>query len=271
METVNIDKEILRYTYLGDIHGGSSYALSTEGIVSKSGTTLSLSPEQQWLLKNFKEDLNKIGYTDIMVFLGDGAEGKQVKIFSNTLMDADCDTHIEIGVKVLSLAIDKLRPKIYISVPGTDYHVQGYGNLDYLIFQQLKLKYPKIQFIGDFKTGVLDIKVNDLIHNYAHAYPTSRNALPPIEQIARDMTWNCKIAGKPVPNLLGRGHIHMHTAGLPRPNVPFGFTIPCQQLKTPYMSQRPYLTVREPDIGILTGEQQGKFFRLLYLSPFHYI
>ena len=252
-----INKEKIKIVYIGDTHCGSEYGIATSDILTKAGRKLSLSKEQRWLLKNYKKDLKKIGSCDILVLMGDLAEGPQPKALGRTLMDSDTDTHVSCAVKVISLAVDQLQPKYLISVPGTDYHVQGYGNLDFQTTNLLKEKYSAINFISGFEKGILNISINKLQYHITHVSSTAKNTLGSIYTKSKELVWSAGVTKGKFPNVFVSGHSHKFSVGAPRPNVPYGFTTPCLKCGDLYTAKTARLTTSVPDIGILVTEQVG--------------
>lgn len=258
MEKILLDKDIIKILALGDNHTGSSTGLLAPNSTDFDGEVLTPHPQnqmQKWLWRNHCSDLTEVGKIDIMMDMGDNIEGTQTKIMGRTLQISDIDIQKTWAVDCLEPAINLCKPKFFIGVTGTGYHVRlsGNCNADISIYKMLEQRNPNVKFIyGDN----LIITIGQMVWSIAHPYPTAEYQLPPLEKLLNQHAKDYYLGNTPKINVFGRGHCHQHNWARLR-GGPYAFTTPCQQPTSAYGREKAYMTVRHPDIGILGITQEG--------------
>ena len=258
MEKILEDKEIIKILALGDHHTGSSTGLLTPHAYDFDGEVLTPHPQnkmQKWLWRNYTEDLTIIGKVDVLINMGDNIEGTQTKIMGRTLQISDIDVQKSWAQECLQIAIDITKPKFFIGVSGTNYHIRlnGNCNADISIYKALESTNPNVKFIyGDN----IIVKIGQLVWSIAHPYPTSQFKTPPLEKLIGQHAEEFYYGNTPKINVFARGHAHACIWGFVR-GLAFGFVTPCQQPTSAYGREKAYMTVRHPDIGMLGITQEG--------------
>lgn len=258
LEKILEGKERIKILAVGDNHTGSSTGLLAPNSVDFDGEVLTPHPQnqiQKWLWRNYCSDLTEIGQVDVKINMGDNIEGTQIKIMGRTLQTSDIDVQKIWAQKCLQIAIDIAKPKYYIGVTGTNYHIRlaGNCNADISIYKALEQANPQIKFIyGDN----LIIKIGSLVWSIAHPYPTAEYQLPPLEKLINQHAKDYYLDNTPKINVFGRGHCHQHNWARVR-GGPYAFTTPCQQPTSAFGREKAYMTVRHPDVGILGITQEG--------------
>lgn len=258
MEKILEGKERIKILTLGDNHSGSNTGLLPPNSADFDGQVITPHPQneiQKWLWRNYTADLTEVGEVDILIDMGDNIEGTQTKIMGRTLTVTDIDVQKTWAMACLQMAIDICKPKYFIGVSGTNYHIRlsGNCNADTSIYAMLQQKNPNIKFIyGD----VLVVKIGQLVWSIAHPYPTTQFALPPIEKLIQQHAYEFYYGNAPRINVFIRGHAHTHIWGRLR-GMAYGIVTPCQQPTSAYGREKAYMTIRTPDVGILGITQES--------------
>jgi hypothetical protein len=259
MEKILTDKDIIKILAHGDNHTGSSTGLLSPNSAEFDGEVLTPHPQnnmQRWLWRNYISDLTTLGELDVIINNGDNIEGTQMKIMGRTLQVSDIDVQKTWSAKCLQLSIDICKPKFYIGVTGTNYHIRlaGNCNADISIYKALEQANPNVKFIyGDN----LIVQIGKLNWSIAHPYPTTQYKTPPIEKLIAQHAEEFYYGNTPKINVFDRGHAHGFIWERLRDGA-YGFVTPCQQPTSAYGREKAYMTVRHPDIGILGITQEGK-------------
>lgn len=209
---------------------------------------------QKWLWKNYLDDLSVVGKVDVMSFLGDACEGQQLKIAGRTLKDSDTDNQVVWAIQCIQKAIDACKPKFFLGVTGTPYHVRASGSLDRQVYRGLEAENKNVTFIYH---ETLLIKIGELTYGLAHPYPTTQYKTPPLEKLVNQHAVEYYLRNTPRIQVFVRGHAHTFVWTRYRGNI-YAFVVPCQQPVSSFARSKTYLTVRKPDVGILQVTQTGK-------------
>jgi hypothetical protein len=258
MEKIMDNETMVKILVLSDNHTGSSTGLLPPHAFDFDGEVLTAHPMnkmQKWLWRNYTSDLTEIGQVDVILDLGDNIEGSQTKIAGRTLMDTDIDVQKAWSQDCLQTAIDLCKPKYFIGVTGTNYHIRigGNCNADIGIYKALEAKNPTVKFTY---ADNLVVKLGQLVWSIAHPYPTTQFKTPPIEKLIAQHAEEYYYGNTPKINVFARGHAHAHIWERLRDGA-YGFVAPCQQPTSAYGREKAYMTVRHPDIGILGITQEN--------------
>jgi hypothetical protein len=241
----------------GDIHVGSSSGLLPPNATSFDGeiyTKIQQNPMQRWSWKNRLNDLSIIGSVDVYMFLGDGVEGQQTKIAGRTLVSTDIADQKQWAKNTIQIALDICKPKYFIGVSGTPYHIASSFNADLDIYRMLEKDNPNIKFIIE---DVAMLQIGELVWGIAHPYPTTEFSAPPLEKLIKQHATEFYFGNMPKINIFARGHAHRFT-WLNYRSGAYAFVIPCWQPTSIYARQKAYLTVRTADVGLLLITQNEK-------------
>lgn len=139
----------------GDWHALDKFGINPPHTASKEGTPVAQSKLQKKVFKETREICKGIGHVDVVLLMGDLAEGKQMKAFGIPLNDADTDVQVDSAFRFYEETVFKYcTPDYVIVVMGTPYHVtMGIGgNLDYQIAEKISrisktiFGYPSLTF-----------------------------------------------------------------------------------------------------------------------------
>lgn len=240
-----------------DQHSGSVSALLPKSAVSFDGQIVTRKPQnqiQRWLWKNRLDDLSSIGKVDVNMNLGDTCEGQQLKIAGRTLVDSDTDNQVLWAIDNIQIALDICKPKYFLGVNGTPYHVRTSGSLDMQVYKALERKNPNIKFIY---AENLIIQIGKLMYAIAHPFPTVRYKAPALEKLITQHATEYYLGNMPRIKVFPRGHAHVFNWLRYRGNI-YAYVVPCQQPTSSYARNKAYLTVRRPDIGLLLTMQEDE-------------
>lgn len=244
---------------VGDFHIGSTTAILHPNAKSFDGVIHSPQPQnrmQKWLWKNFLSDLTEVGKVDLIINTGDNIDGAQIKMFGRTLVDPDEGIQTLWAEEINSTMIEIVKPKVFILVPGTIYHVRSTTNncADYEIVKKLQKKYQNVSFIY---SDNVTVKIGRLIWNIAHPYPSVEYSSHPAEKLVKQHAVEHYMNNSPRIDVFLRGHCHVFNFLRYRGGA-YVITTPCQQPTSAYGRERAYLTVRRPDVGVLEITQVGE-------------
>ena len=257
MKRILQGQKIIKHLFLSDFHSGSVSALQPKKAFRTTDDfteRIYQNKLQRWLWRNYLEDLSVIGKVDIVSFLGDSCEGQQLKIAGRTLTDADTDNQVKWAIQCIQVAIDMCKPRHFIGVNGTPYHVKTSGSLDRQVYQGLEPENKNIKFI--YHDNLL-IQIGNLTYSLAHPYPTTTYKTPPLEKMIIQHATEYYLSNMPRIQVFVRGHAHTFVWSRYRGNI-YGFVVPCQQPTSSFARSKAYLTVRRPDVGILGVIQKDK-------------
>lgn len=257
IERICSGQKRVKLLFEGDHHAGSLSGLHPKKawrvIEDNYSERVFQNRMQKWLWKNRLDDLSTMSNIDVYVFMGDGCEGQQLKIAGRTLTDTDTDNQVIWDIQNIQIALDILKPKYFLGINGTAYHVRTSGSLDRQVYRGLEAENPKIKFI--YRDNLI-IKIGDLTYSIAHPYPPSQYKMPPLEKLITQHATEYYLKNMPRIQVFARAHAHIYVWGRYRGNI-YAFVVPCQQISTEYARTKTYLTVRRPDIGVLEVEQRG--------------
>lgn len=256
MEKILQGQERIKILTFGDAHIGSTTAILHPTAKSFDGVIYSQQPQnrmQKWLWKNLLGDITSIGTVDIFMDLGDNIDAEQQRAYGRALVDADIDNQKRWAVEILDIMLNLTKPRIFIGVTGTPYHNRGFKTncADLEIYKELEKLHPSIQFILGDK---LIVKIGQLIWSIAHPYETREYSVPPMEKLIAQHGREYLLGNTPRIDVFIRGHCHVFNFLKYRGKI-YVMTIPCQQPTSVFSRERAYLTVRHPDVGILSLTQ----------------
>lgn len=257
MERIMEDKIKIAELFIGDIHSGSVTALLPANAKRFDGqidTSIPQNKMQRWLWKNYLDDLSQVGKIDVLVNMGDSTEGQQLKIFGRTLASTDTDMQVRWATECFQKVIDMCKPKYVLTVSGTPYHVLTSGCTDLQVHTNLEKSNPDIRFIFG---APLVIKIGKLTYSIAHPFPTTQNKSPPLEKLIDQHASEFYHGKTPRINVFARGHAHAFYWTHNDDGV-YSFIVPCQQPTSEFGRNKPYLTVRRPDVGMLQITQSDE-------------
>lgn len=242
-------KDKVRIGIFGDTHAASDEGIHKPGSLDAQGNVV-FSKVGESIYRRLMKSLDGEPKIDILYVMGDTAEGIQNTILGYSVKTNNTNTAVSWAVEIFSDIIKKLEPKYLMFINGTPTHTGYAASLDKQVFDQLVLRFPKLEcYFGDS----LDIKVGSLWHNVAHFYPTSRNSMGPSHSILQEMFEDAGIKRGHIYSLICRAHIHKHVwidyRGI---KVATGFSL---QDTTSFWQRRGHLGT--PDIGYFVIEQEG--------------
>jgi len=250
-------QEKIKIVSESDTHIGSSSGLLPSIAESFDGniyTKVKQNAMQRWMWKNRLDDLSTIGKADVYLFLGDSVEGKQIRMGGRTLQSADIDDQIEWAKRSIQVALDLIKPKYFIGISGTNYHIRSGGNADLTVYKMLGKDNPNIKF---FCEDIITMQIGDLIWGLAHPYPNVQYSAPPLEKLISQHAIEYYLGSMPKISVFARGHAHRFTWLQYRGGI-YAYVNPCWQPTSAYGRSRPYLSVRTPDVGLLELTQIKK-------------
>lgn len=258
IERILQDQKIVKHLLEADHHSGSSSGLHPKNalrIVEDNFTEkVKQNKIQRWLWKNRLDDLSTIGKVDVYQYIGDSCEGQQLRIAGRTITDTDTDNQVNWAIQNIQIALDMCKPKYFLGVNGTPYHIRAGGSLDYQVYRGLEAENKNIKFIY---ADNLIIKIGELIYSIAHPYPSNMYKSPPLEKLITQHATEYYLNNAPKIQVFVRAHAHMYN-WLNYRGGAIAFVVPCQQPTSKYARTKPYLTVRRPDVGVLNVIQKGK-------------
>jgi len=257
MERILQGQKVVNQLFISDFHSGSVSALLPKKayrVTDDFTERVFQNKMQKWLWRNYLDDLSVIGEVDVLAFLGDSCEGQQLKIAGRTLTDADTDNQVKWAIQSIQVALDMCKPKYFLGVNGTPYHVRTSGSLDRQVYRGLEAENKNIKFIYHDN---LVIKIANLVYSLAHPYPTTRYSIPPLEKLITQHADEYYLGNMPKIQVFVRGHAHKYN-WLSYRGGAYAFVVPCQQPTSSFARGKAYLTVRRPDVGILEVVQEDK-------------
>lgn len=258
IERILQGQKVVKHVFESDFHSGSVSALLPPNawrvLEDNYSERVRQNRMQRWLWRNRLDDLSTIGKVDVYHFLGDSCEGQQLKIAGRTVTDTDTDNQVAWAIHDIQQALDIVKPKYFLGVNGTPYHVRTSGSLDRQVYRGLESQNKNIKFI--YQDNLL-LKIGELTYSLSHVYPTTQYKTPPLEKLINQHAVEHYLNNMPRIQVFVRGHAHIFVWSRYRGNI-YAFIVPCQQPTSSFARSKAYLTVRRPDVGILAVEQRGR-------------
>jgi hypothetical protein len=251
------NKKDLKMMLCGDAHTGGiqTYLPPNCPNPKRNNCFETLSIEQEIMYKNSISYLKSIGKVDLLIVMGDMAEGAA----GLSLRTQSTDLQVHWGTIALSEWIDILNPDIILGVKGSQFHVQdGNSDLDRRIIERTSFSFIDKEFfycdpraivgIGD-KWWYFNHKINTGLRSFVHAALRNLYVATLVNQ---------RRSGFQMPDVFCAGHIHRVIPPFQieiGKNPTYGLTTPCLKITDDYLERSSDLFF--PDIGFLYVEQKG--------------
>jgi len=250
---------------LSDAHVGGRTGYLPTGCKHERGEDQAQTIHQETMEKNLLKALKRVGRVDIVIFLGDMIDGRNVKAGGLDIGNTNTDVQIRWAMLFAKSVLDILNPKYVLGLAGSDYHVES--SSDRTLLYQISLHYPNTDvFYGENLKFILGDKLWYLAHRF-------------IEGASKGGTlekyWNklcTKTFGRErTPEVIGYGHVHQ--AQNPYqikngPNPVYGFVSPCQKVPDAFCSKGSMGTFWE--IGFMYLKQKGGKLTGEYVNTYEY-
>lgn len=187
-------KRILHFLGIGDIHESSKSSRFRERV-------------QKAFFNYARELVKKVGKIEVLLLMGDLAEGKDKRGGGVHLETTNTDSQVDRVVKKLQDLIDIIKPEFVIGVGGSPYHRQdGNSDLDRRVLVALARQNPKIKFIfGE----TLFLEFGRMNWYLRHHYSTGRLRTWQLEAFSQDWITNAELNGGEQADVFGFAHVHI--------------------------------------------------------------
>ncbi len=251
---------------ISDTHVGGRTGYLPSNCKHERGEKHPQTIDQKTMEKNLLTSLKKEDEIDILIFLGDMIEGKNVSAGGLDVGNVNIDTQIEWATLFGQSVIDLLKPKYVLGLHGSDYHVEN--SSDKQLVHRLSLLYPKINFYYGYPS--LKFFLGDKLWYLQHRFMEGQSKLGTLEKYWKtihNMSWD---RGR-TPDVIGYGHVHKAqnpTQIMNGKNPVYGFVAPCQKMPDVFCSKGPHGAFWE--IGYLNIEQNGIELIGKYVNTYRY-
>ncbi len=259
------DKKNFKIVVLSDTHIGGRTGYLPSGCKHERGEDNPQTDHQKTMEKNLLRALKKTGEVDVVIFLGDMIDGRNVKAGGLDVSNVNTDMQIEWAALFANSVLDILKPKYVLGLSGSDYHVES--TLDRALLYRISSQYPNIKvFFGDSLKFVLGKKLWYLAHRFVEGASKGGTL---------ERYWNkfcTKTFGRErTPEIIGYGHVHQ--AQNPYqikngPNPVYGFVCPSQKVPDSFCGKGSTGTFWE--IGFMYLEQKGAKLTGEYINTYEY-
>ena len=208
--------KVRRVLAIGDLHCGSMVGLTPpdyQVVAAKGGLTKrdKAAKLQREMWREFQNMLDEIGPIDVLLYGGDGIDGKGARSGGTEQITTSLEEQSEMCVTCIKSVKEHARNKRkdlpIIGVHGTPYHVSGSDGEDWENIVADKAGFTKI---GSHEWPEVEGVVFDIKHKIGSSgIPHGRHTA-----VAKDMLWNELWAAngkmQPRADVLLRWHVHYH-------------------------------------------------------------
>jgi len=235
---------------VGDLHGGSVWALSPPKYMTKHGNAFPQNEIQKHLWKNWRKFLDVVEKRqyDTLILNGDNIDGPAYRDRGRCLMSSDMEDQVTNSATILEELIKRGGFGEAYVLSGTDYHTSIQQDNE----AQLA-KYIDAEYVG---LGPFDFKVEDVSINVSHGTgSTYWYRGTKMDKIGFAMQLNIAGGGLYDSRYIVRSHLHFRGA-LEYEHQSI-FVVPCWQAQTDYMRKKDPLKMI-PNIGSMELTIDGK-------------